>query len=122
MDIFPVSSLPSVTPNVRAGVSVPSPAMSSPPQANVSIAADAGPSAKNLDQAVNRVNDFFAQQGQNLFASFEKDKATGIDVVKIVDRKTNETVTQVPIKEMLAFAQSLEQQQTGQGALLKVVA
>lgn len=63
--------------------------------------------------AVNRINASFAQSGQNLYASFEKDKATGIGVVKIVDKKTNETIRQMPAPEVLAFARSLDHQETG---------
>ena len=59
-------------------------------------------------QAIKQANDSFQQKGQNLYATFEKDKATGISVVKIVDKKTNETISQLPVKEMVAFANFLE--------------
>ncbi len=64
-------------------------------------------SANQLDQAIRQVNNAFNQKGQNLYASFEKDKITGINVVKIVEKKTNEIIRQMPPKEIVALAQSL---------------
>ena len=40
------------------------------------------PSQNQLTQAIKQVNAAFSQGGQNLYASFEKDKLTGIHVVK----------------------------------------
>ncbi|MBI3903063.1 MAG: flagellar protein FlaG [Nitrosomonadales bacterium] len=71
-----------------------------------------------LAQAVKQVNETFSQKGQSLYASFEKDKDTGISVVKIVDKKTNETISQLPPKQMVAFAQSMEASQAMHGKLL----
>ena len=76
------------------------------------------PSQNHLAQAIKRVNDAFSQRGQNLYASFEKDKITGIDVVKIVEKKTNEIIRQMPPKEMVAFAQSMEVEQGWRGRLI----
>jgi uncharacterized FlaG/YvyC family protein len=84
-------------------------------------ALDATPTDK-LSQALNQANNAFKLRGQNLFASFEKDKITGINMVKIVDRKTNETISQMPPKEMVAFAQFLEQTHGTRGQLLNAVA
>ena len=76
------------------------------------------PSADRLAQAVKQVNDSFSQRGQNLYVSFEKDKITGINVVKIVDKKTNETISQMPPKELVKFAQVVELPQGGRGQLI----
>lgn len=125
MDIATVSTPPVTTPNrpVVSG-SAPvqeTPAVTAPAQTNTPglppSNADAAPSADKLARAVNQVNDSFRQKGLNLYAEFEKDKATGVNVVKIVDKKTNETVNQIPIKAMLAFAQSIDQQQSARGKL-----
>lgn len=80
------------------------------------------PSPDRLAQAVKQANESFKQSGQNLYASFEKDKVTGADVVKIVDKKTNETIRQLPSKEMVAFAQLLENPQGMRGKLIHTTA
>lgn len=131
MDIATVSSPPATTPGLPVvGSSVPvpeTPAVTAPssqtntpglPPSN----ADVAPSADKLARAVNQVNDSFRQKGLNLYAAFEKDKATGVTVVKIVDKKTNETVNQIPIKAMLAFAQSIDQQHGARGKLFDTTA
>ena len=121
MDISP---LPSTAPQPVAPVAPPATAAqpgSATPAPAPSLGGTANPPEEKIAATVNRINDAFAQQGQNLYAAFEKDKATGISVIKIVDRKTNETVRQVPIKEMLAFARSLEQPDTP-GKLLDATA
>lgn len=124
MDVSSVSTLPAATPGSPvASVSAP---------ATVSATAAAGtagippanantetiPSPGQIAQAVSQVNDSFKKNGQNLYASFEKDKTTGINVIKIVDKKTHETIRQMPIKAMLAFAQSLEHPQGARGKLI----
>ena len=76
------------------------------------------PSLSQLARAVSQVNDAFSQKGQNLYASFEKDKITGIHMVKIVEKKTNEIIRQMPPKEVIAFAQTLEASQGGRGQLI----
>jgi len=76
------------------------------------------PSSDQLAQAVKQVNDAFSQKGQNLYASFEKDQITGIHVVKIVEKKTNEIIRQMPPKEIVAFAQSIDAAQEWRGRLL----
>jgi len=80
------------------------------------------PTTDRLAQAVKQANDSFNQKGQNLYASFEKDKLTGISVVKIVDKKTNETVSQMPSRQMVAFAQYLEDPQGKRGQLVNTQA
>lgn len=80
------------------------------------------PSTDTLTKAVKQVNEAFDQKGQNLYASFEKDKMTGINVVKIIDKKTKETISQMPPKEMVALAQFLEHPQGMRGQLLHATA
>jgi uncharacterized FlaG/YvyC family protein len=128
MDISSLASLPAITPGPLA-TSAAQPVQESPAVAPIQsnaqppvTASPASPTPEKVAQTVNQVNDSFAQRGLNLYATFEKDKATGIDVVKIVDKKTNETVNQIPIKEILAFAQSLDQQHGVRGKLLNATA
>ena len=75
-------------------------------------------SSGNLAKAIKQVNDAFSKRGENLYASFEKDEATGIQLVKIVEKKTNEIIRQMPPKEIIAFAQSLDAEQGWRGRLL----
>ena len=98
------------------------PAAASAPNTDTAAVAHNVPSAENIAKAVKQANESFAQRGQNLYASFEKDKATGINVVKIVDKRTNETVSQMPIKEMVAFAEFLEHPQGVRGGLINTTA
>ena len=80
------------------------------------------PSAAQVSQAVKQVNDAFAQKGQNLYASLEKDKETGIHVVKLLDKNTKEVVSQYPSKEIVAIAAAITQYQESKGQLLNISA
>jgi uncharacterized FlaG/YvyC family protein len=91
----------------RADPVVFSPAPSAAEPSGIT-AAEETPSLTQVAQAVRQVNDAFMQKGLNLYASFEKDKISGVDIVKIMDKKSNEVIRQLPPKEMVAFAQSLE--------------
>jgi len=76
------------------------------------------PSTNQVDKAVKQMNDSFSQKSQNLYATIGIDKTTGVEVVKIVDRDTNETVTQYPSKAALAIADSLQHPQGSSGQLI----
>ena len=117
VDILPVSSLSAIfSSRLNAGGAASSvqaePVVSSPVSSTVDASraavAKEFPSSSQVSQAVRQVNDAFSQKGLNLYASFEKDKISGVDIVKIKDKKSNEVIRQLPPKEMVAFAQSLE--------------
>jgi len=74
----------------------------------VAVAPRETPSSNRVAQAVKQVNDAFIQKGLNLYASFEKDKISGVDIVKIMEKKSNEVIRQLPPEEVVIFAQSLE--------------
>ena len=76
-----------------------------------STALSQNPSASQITHAVKQMNDSFSQKGQNIYATIGIDKATGVEVVKIVDRDTNETVVQYPSKAALAAAASIQHPQ-----------
>lgn len=103
----------------------PSPALASPvaPKKASSITADplSSPAPDRVAQAIKKMNDAFAQKGQDLYAAFEKDKIAGIDIVKIMNKKTNEVIRQLPPKEIVAFAQALELPQGWRGQLLQAI-
>lgn len=66
------------------------------------------PSQDSLAKGVQQLNDSFLQNGVNLYASYEKDKITGIEVVQLKDKSTHEVIRQIPSKVALAIAQSLD--------------
>ena len=80
------------------------------------------PSPERIAQAVQQVNDTFAKNGQNLYATFEKDKATGINVVKILDKNTKEEVSQYPSKAIIAIAEAISQSNEGKVQLIHISA
>ncbi|MFA6015552.1 MAG: flagellar protein FlaG [Gallionellaceae bacterium] len=80
------------------------------------------PSAEQVSQAVKQVNESFTQKGQNLYAAIEKDKATGINVVKVLDKNTQEVISQFPSKEIVAMAQAMSQSLQGNGGLISAMA
>lgn len=80
------------------------------------------PSPERVAQAVKQVNDDFAQKGQNLNAVIERDKATGIYVVKVLDKNTGEVISQFPSKEIIAIAEGIDQFQASKGRLIRVSA
>lgn len=80
------------------------------------------PSSNQVAKAVKQINDTFSQRNQNIYATLGIDKATGIEVVKIVDTNTNETIVQYPSKAVLAAAQALEQPQGSGGQLINIKA
>jgi flagellar protein FlaG len=76
------------------------------------------PSPDDIEKNIKRLNDSFAQNGVSLYASYEKDKITGIEVFQLKDKNTDEVIRQIPSKEMLAIAQSLELPQGWRGQLI----
>ena len=143
MDVSSVSAVLATSPISQSVVTLRAPAQATPAANSVSAQTDSipvrenrasglpstntnapavetydAPSADSLSKAVRQLNDSFKQEGQNLYATFEKDKVTGINVVKIVDNKTNETINQIPSKEIVALAQFLEQPQDMRGKLI----
>ena len=129
MDISPIASAPVTPPNNSSvgeqGFVKAAPAVSGPVSTTAAVSKTTDtPQPASLDrlaQAVRQVNDAFDQSGKNLYASFEKDKVTGITVVKITDKTTKEVVRQLPLKEMIALAQSLDAQGKG-GQLIHNIA
>lgn len=80
------------------------------------------PSTEQVSQAVKQVNENFTQKGQNLYAAIEKDQATGINIVKVLDKNTREVISQFPSKEIVAMAQAMSQSSQGNGGLISAIA
>jgi flagellar protein FlaG len=109
--------------SVRFVVQTPPAASSSVVQkstgAEPDVAAQAA-SPERVEQAVKQVNETFTQKGQNLYAAIERDKSTGIDVVKVLDKSTNEVISQFPSKEIIAIAEAIDQSQEDKGQLINI--
>ena len=73
------------------------------------------PSAEQLQQAVAEVRKVVEARAPNEIA-FSVDQDTGRTVVRVIDRKTGDTIYQIPAQEMLEIAKSLDRMQ---GLLLK---
>jgi len=63
-------------------------------------------SSQSLRSAVDSVNQALQQSSQSLEISI--DSATKQNIVKLVDSNTGELLRQIPSKEMLAIAQSID--------------
>lgn len=70
------------------------------------------------DSALKQVNDAFAKKSGNLVATIEKDKDTGINVLKITDKETKEVVRQFPSKAVIAMAQAIGESLDTKGQLI----
>ena len=84
------------------------------PEATPPPAATAQPSAEQVKQAVNDVQNAVKSVAQNL--QFSVDKDTGQTIIKVVDASTQEVIRQIPAQEILAIAKAVDQMQ---GLLLR---
>lgn len=83
-------------------------------------AATQAPSSEHVAQAVNQVNDAFTQNGQDLHAFIEIDKAANIQVIKVQDKTTGEVISQFPSKAVIAMAESISQFLEKKGQMMNV--
>jgi flagellar protein FlaG len=67
------------------------------------------PSINQVHQAVQKINTAMTAQAQGI--EFSIDSTSHRIVVNIVDQKTNQVLRQIPSKEALAIADSLDQKQ-----------
>ena len=100
-----LSTLPAATPEVRnQGNEVgnkPAVATEAPKKAE--------PSRQQLGDAVDNINRSLQSANHNL--RFSIDDTSDRVVIKVVDEKTGETVRQIPAKEALAIAESIDRYQ-----------
>ena len=78
------------------------------------------PSVGQVQQAVQKINTNLAAQSQGI--EFSIDSSSHRIVVKVVDQSNNEVIRQIPSKEALAIADSIDENQGGQssqGMLIK---
>lgn len=128
MNVLPVFTQPVTAAGHQNAGAASGPAQTAPvaasPVSSTEITSSAAaaqqvPSSDQIEQAIRQVNDAFTQKGLNLYASFEKDKITGIEIIQFKDKNTEEVIRQFPSKEILAFAQSLELPQGWRGQWIR---
>ncbi len=125
MDVTTIAS--STTVQGTAGVaSVATPATGLPQSNDASkssaTTASPDPTPNQISKAVNQINAAFTQNNQAIFAKYEKDPATGIEVVQFVDQDNGQVVSQVPSKVALAIAQSIQDLSAPKGQLVNAQA
>ena len=64
-----------------------------------------GVTPPELDQAVKAVNEFVKIANSSL--EFSVDEETGIELVKVIDKETEEVIRQIPSEEIVAIAKAL---------------
>ncbi|WP_028994532.1 flagellar protein FlaG [Azonexus hydrophilus] len=67
------------------------------------------PSRQSVEDAVDRLAKFVAPNQADI--NFSVDESSGIRVVKIIDRNSNEVIRQMPSEEAVALAQALDKLQ-----------
>lgn len=72
------------------------------------------PTRDEVEDAVSRLSGFVAPNQSEI--NFSVDESSGIRVVKIVDRNSNEVIRQMPSEEAVALARALDKLQ---GLLIK---
>lgn len=132
MAISPVASYSSVTSLDFGGLPLPNRVPENAAPAVVTSSQEMGGQGREnqqrsseqqqVERAVTQANEALSQRGSELYAAFERDKDTGISIIRIVDKRTNETVVQMPPQAMVAFAQTLQETQNARGQLLSDMA
>lgn len=67
------------------------------------------PSRQSVEESVDRLAKFVRQNQSDI--NFSIDESSGIRVVKIIDRSSNEVIRQMPSEEAVALAQALDKLQ-----------
>lgn len=89
---------------------------------NANVGSNTNVSQDQVDKALKQVNDAFNQKSQNLLASVERDKETGINVLKVTDTETKEVIRQFPEQAVIVMAQAIDQSLDPKGQLIHVKA
>lgn len=75
------------------------------------------PDAKALDEALDRIRKFVQSAASDV--QFSVDEESGMRVVKVVDKETQEIIRQMPSKEVVELAKALDKLQ---GLMIKQTA
>lgn len=65
------------------------------------------PNPKDLEQALSNLNDY--TQNINRELNFSIDEATNRTVIKVIDPESEKVIREIPSKEILAIARSIDQ-------------
>ncbi|SDI03891.1 flagellar protein FlaG [Propionivibrio dicarboxylicus] len=65
--------------------------------------------SNDLNSALDKVKQFVGSATNEL--EFTVDKDLGVTVIKVIDRSTNETITQIPSEDMIQLAKALDKLQ-----------
>ena len=110
MNILPVGS--PVSPRVEDRPAQPATPTGETESAGKSKLADgAKPSREDVSAAVRKMNDAMLGSSQSLQFSIDEDSKD--IVVKVIDQSTKEVVRQIPSKEALQIAKSIDKMQQG---------
>ena len=110
MNILPVGS--PVSPRVEDRPAQPATPTGEAESAGKSKLADvAKPSREDVSAAVRKMNDAMLGSSQSLQFSIDED--SNDIVVKVIDQSTKEVVRQIPSKEALQIAKSIDKMQQG---------
>jgi len=71
------------------------------------------PSAAQLRNEVSKINTAFQQNNKNVELSFATDKSTNMQVVKLMDKETGDTLLQYPSEAVLAISRGIDEFQNG---------
>lgn len=63
----------------------------------------------SIGDAVERLANFVSERNSDI--NFTVDNASGVEVVKVIDRQTQEVIRQIPSKEAIQLAQALDKLQ-----------
>lgn len=63
----------------------------------------------STEDAVKRLTDFVSEKNSEI--NFTVDNASGVEVIKVIDRQTQEVIRQIPSKEAIQIAQALDKLQ-----------
>jgi flagellar protein FlaG len=103
----PISSTPS---SVAIATSPPpAPATPATPRPEAKPETVERPSLQQLEQAAQRIEKFVQPISSDL--QFSVDEASGSQVVRVIDRATQQVIRQMPSEEMLAIASALDRLQ-----------
>jgi flagellar protein FlaG len=116
MDIRPLGSVvqagSNAPPATDPGATTPTAAVSTGSTSSTSapvIPTQPAPTVAQVSAAVQKINSAMSSQAQGI--EFSVDSSSHRIVVKIVDQQTNQLIRQIPSKEALAIADSLDQTQ-----------
>jgi flagellar protein FlaG len=90
------------------------------PQAAVKPAPEkqaAEPTAAQLQNAVDHINEAMRQSNSNV--EFTIDKDTKQTIIKVIESSTGDVIRQYPSEEVLAIARAIDRMQQQQGLLIK---